>query len=492
MDVQALDLSIAFARRSRPSNPDHERDHAADRLAEPSRAGSGDASPVAARRPWLHAYTAVSIVAGLAAFLWTTMRVPIMPAIDPGLDGTALGGPDGGLLVWVAFGLIGSLRVLPVPGSSGVWTFHFPFIAAAMVLGGPTAGAWVGFLSTLERRELESQPWYGALANHAVMAFAAVLGGLSVEVARDALAGAGVEPGFAGLVATAVGTLVLLACANGVAAGTIMLREGLAPLSIVDIIVRSFGRMSVAEIALAWVFVVAFVEVGWWAPLAIAIVALLVWPDEGVEFLDPLTRLPRLRTFERDLDGVLARTRRGLATGGLLLALDLVGFGAVNRQIGHAVADEVLVEIGQRLRGLVRITDIVGRIGGDEFEMFYGGVIDLPTARRLAERVERTISRPVATSTGVVTLGVSIGAVIVSPSPDQPGRAVLMHWADRAMQKRKAEQRRAAERGLTISGIAFHEHGTGGSDAGEPARAGSAVAGTLRRRLAGTVTRRIG
>ena len=71
---------------------------------------------------------------------------------------TSLAGPSGGLLLWIAFGLIGSLRVLPIPGSSAVWTFHFPFVAAAMVLGGPTAGAWVGFLATLERRELESSP----------------------------------------------------------------------------------------------------------------------------------------------------------------------------------------------------------------------------------------------------------------------------------------------------------------------------------------------
>ena len=66
--------------------------------------------------------------------------------------------------------MIGSMRVLPAPGGHSVWTFHFPFIAAAMVLGGPTAGAWVAFVSTLERREMESVPWYGTLANHSVLA----------------------------------------------------------------------------------------------------------------------------------------------------------------------------------------------------------------------------------------------------------------------------------------------------------------------------------
>ncbi len=220
-------------------------------------------------------------------------RVPLLPAIDPGLDGTSLAGPSGGLLLWIAFGLVGSLRVLPIPGSSAVWTFHFPFVAAAMVLGGPTAGAWVGFLATLERRELESQPWYGTLANHAVIAFGAVVGGLTVLVVRGALASINIDPGAAGVLAIAAGTLVLAVTVNGVAAGTIILRERLAPMAVVDILVRSLGRVTLAEIVLASVFTVAYVAVGWWAPLALAVVVLLIWPGEGFEGIDPLMKLPR-------------------------------------------------------------------------------------------------------------------------------------------------------------------------------------------------------
>ena len=79
------------------------------------------------------------------------------------------------------YGLLGSLRVLRVPGG-GTFTFHAPFVGAAMVLGGPTAGAWVAFLSTLELRELETQPWYGILANHAVLVTGAVLGAVTTRV----------------------------------------------------------------------------------------------------------------------------------------------------------------------------------------------------------------------------------------------------------------------------------------------------------------------
>ncbi len=412
------------------------------------------ATPVAALV--LLAYTAASIAAGLGAVAWTTLTVPILPGIDPGLAGTVFGGSVGGTLLWIAFGLLGSLRILPVPGSLAVWTFHLPFIAAAMTLGGPTAGAWVAFLSTIELRELESQPWYGVLANHSVMALAAVAGGLTVQAAHAALSNIGADPGLTGLVTTGLGTVVLAVIADGVAAGTIVLREHLSPLSVLEILLKSLGPITLAEIGLAWVFVALFTTTGWWAPIVVAGLVLLVWPHEGVEFIDPLMKLPRMRTFQRELDGVLARTRRGLARGGLLLALDLDGFGQVNKDLGQHVGDEVLAEIGERLRGLIRSTDLAGRLGGDELAMFYVGAVDLPTARRLAARVETAIRRPIATSAGDVQVGVSIGAIIIRPAAEIPSRATLMQWADGEMQAAK----QARKAGQADPGIRFHPYGS--------------------------------
>lgn len=451
MDVPVREMSNRFP--GIPATRRHRHHPAPTKPASPG----GETPGIATRgRVRLHSYTTISIVAGLGAFLWSTVSVPVRPAIDPGFAGTALAGTNGGLLLWIVFGLIGSFRVLPVPGSSGVWTFHFPFIAAAMVLGGPTAGAWVGFLSTFERRELDSQPWYGALANHAVMAFAAVIGGLTVEAVRGALATAGAGPGMASLVATAAGTLALAVIANGIAAGTIMLREGLSPISLVEILVRSFGPITLAEIGLAWLFVTLFTTTGWWAPLALALTVLLVWPREGVEFIDPMMKLQRKQAFERQLDGVVALTRRGLSTGGLLLALDLDGFGQLNKDHGQHIGDQVLVEIGERLRGLIRATDFAGRRGGDELNMFYAGVVDLPAARRIAARVDAAIRRPIATSAGTQQVGVSIGALIIRPAPEIPASATLMEWADAEMQVAK----KAQKAGRSTSGVRFHAYGS--------------------------------
>lgn len=436
MDLEKLEVSIGSLRLPRtlvlPGRP-----------APPPAAGrgGGQADAIADHRSLLLAYTAASIVAGLGALVWTTLNVPVLPAIDTGLEGTILGDPNGGVLLWIAFGLIGSLRVLPIPGSSAVWTFHLPFVAAAMVLGGPTAGAWVGFVATIERRELESQPWYGTLANHAVMALGAVIGGLTVIAVDRVLAGALVDLPVAGLVAVVLGTLVLAVVTNGIAAGTLMLRENLARVALADIFIRSFGRVNLAEIGLAWLLVVAYMAIGWWAPLVIATGVLLVWPEDLS--IDALTGLPLRSAFERDLDNLLSRSRRGLAPGGLLLSLDLVGFGAINKdqrflEIG---GDEVLAQIGKRLGSVPRATDLVSRRGGDEFAMFFTGLVDRRNAARVAGRIQTAVTQPVATSRGTVSVGVSIGAVIVRPSPDIPSREVLWDMANGAMQAQKVKQK---------------------------------------------------
>ena len=83
------------------------------------------------------------------------------------------------------------------------------------------------------------------------------------------------------MIAIAAGTLVLAVTANGMAAGTIILRERLAPMAMFDILIRSFGRVTLAEIGLASMFTVAYVAIGWWAPAALAIVVLLVWPGKA-------------------------------------------------------------------------------------------------------------------------------------------------------------------------------------------------------------------
>ena len=138
------------------------------------------------------------------------------------------------------------------PRMAATITFHLPFIGAAMILGGPTAGAWVAFLSTIERRELESQPWYGILANHAVLAIAAVLGGIVASGVAMAVGGASGEvagtPWDAGtLVAAGAGVVVLAAVATAMGATTVLLRDGLTTPAFLEALLGLLGRVTAAR-----------------------------------------------------------------------------------------------------------------------------------------------------------------------------------------------------------------------------------------------------
>ncbi len=402
-----------------------------DALGRPRADDPGDAAVL--RRVTLLAYTGASISAGMALLAWTTLFVPIRNPVDPDLAGTALAGPQGGTLLWILFGFLGSLRVLRAPGGAGFLTFHLPFIGAAMVLGGPTAGAWVAFLSTLERRELEQQPWYGVLANHAVFVIAAVAGGLVAE-AVDAVPADAMHPGTVTALAAVSGTVVLSAVSTGMAAVTVMVRDELSVRAYSEILRGQFGRVNALEVAIAWVLVVAYLEIGWWAPAVVGVLILLVWDNHPMPPPDALTGLLTAPGFTRRLDEGLGRLRHGIVPGATLLGIDLDRFKAVNDRYGHAVGDEVLAQVGVRLAAQARRpSDAAGRMGGDEFALFLPGLADPKVAMRRADELARALTAPIATSAGPVTVGVSVGVVVLAAWGGVPAAGTIQRHADAAM-----------------------------------------------------------
>ena len=113
---------------------------------------------------------------------------------------------------------------------------------------------------------------------------------------------------------------------------------------------------------------------------------------------DPLTGLKNRRRFEEDLRAELARSRRN-GTTGALLTLDLDNFKQVNDTLGHPVGDRVIEEIAGVLGGRTRETDVLARIGGDEFAIVLPDC-DAEEAQQVGETIATADARARAAAAG--------------------------------------------------------------------------------------------
>jgi diguanylate cyclase (GGDEF)-like protein len=128
------------------------------------------------------------------------------------------------------------------------------------------------------------------------------------------------------------------------------------------------------------------------------------------------------------------RYRRPLS----LLMIDIDHFKSVNDHYGHEVGDRVLIEIAEVCRNIVRTTDIVARLGGEEFAVLLPET-RLDDAGVLAERLRRAASEmSLAHGEGTLSVSVSIGASEASPATDIPA---LLRQADQALYEAKGSGR---------------------------------------------------
>ena len=90
---------------------------------------------------------------------------------------------------------------------------------------------------------------------------------------------------------------------------------------------------------------------------------------------DSLTELPNRHSFMTQLTSALAEAERNSSELAVMF-LDLDGFKTVNDNLGHAVGDELLGDVARRLHGMIRKSDTVARVGGDEFLVFLRDISD--------------------------------------------------------------------------------------------------------------------
>ena len=149
---------------------------------------------------------------------------------------------------------------------------------------------------------------------------------------------------------------------------------------------------------------------------------------------DALTDLPNRLLFTARLEHALCRGRRvGLAVG--LLFLDLDRFKNINDSLGHAVGDELLTQVANRLLGCVRAEDTVARLGGDEFTIILEDLPDAREAGRIAKNILQRFAQPFNLRGNDYFVTPSIG-ISLFPRDGNNVDAMLKH-ADAAMYRAK-------------------------------------------------------
>ena len=154
---------------------------------------------------------------------------------------------------------------------------------------------------------------------------------------------------------------------------------------------------------------------------------------------DTLTQLPNRRLLnDRLSQGILSAQR----SGGLIAALfvDLDRFKTINDSLGHAVGDELLKSVADRLLQLMRKGDTLARIGGDEFVVILEALRVAEDAGAVAQKIITVLSEPYSIEGKVLTTSASVG-ISVFPGDAADG-ATLVRNADMAMYFAKERGRR--------------------------------------------------
>ncbi|WP_052700894.1 GGDEF domain-containing protein [Loktanella sp. S4079] len=139
---------------------------------------------------------------------------------------------------------------------------------------------------------------------------------------------------------------------------------------------------------------------------------------------DPLTGLLNRRAFLDHLS---------IQAPGVLFLIDLDHFKSVNDNYGHPAGDQLLCAMADVMLGLVRSTDLVGRLGGEEFAVFVPG-LSMVDAQALGERLAQGVQNDDTFPQQPVTVTASVGAIKTGRSYDV---TTLLKIADRALYQAK-------------------------------------------------------
>jgi diguanylate cyclase (GGDEF)-like protein/PAS domain S-box-containing protein len=158
---------------------------------------------------------------------------------------------------------------------------------------------------------------------------------------------------------------------------------------------------------------------------------------KSLAYTDVLTGLPNRSAFHERLRGAVARSVRN-GTSLALLFVDLDGFKSVNDSFGHETGDDLLRQVAKRMLAVRRQSEVLARIGGDEFVLLLEDLRSPADARAAAGRMRTAFAEAFVLPAGVVRCGASVGVAV--SDPERPDASALLREADAAMYRDKHDR----------------------------------------------------
>lgn len=152
-------------------------------------------------------------------------------------------------------------------------------------------------------------------------------------------------------------------------------------------------------------------------------------------FVDKLTDLPNRTGFTNHVQQAIDRTNQSLRSF-TVLWVDIDCFELINNSFGSGVGDRLLVLVSQRLRSFLPSTDIVARMGGDEFAILLEQTQTIADAIHITEQLQQDLALPFKVGTQEIFITVSIGIALSSAQYSNPEH--ILRDADTAMHRAKA------------------------------------------------------
>ena len=133
--------------------------------------------------------------------------------------------------------------------------------------------------------------------------------------------------------------------------------------------------------------------------------------NEKIKY-DYLTNLYTREACQNEIERVISNYKAGSGIAALFI-IDLDNFKKVNDIFGHLTGDKILMEAAKNLRNIVRKTDILGRMGGDEFVLLLENISKIEDIKKIAEKINKALIKTYSKNNKDITISASIGITII-------------------------------------------------------------------------------